>query len=91
MADTAIAAAVRGDRRRSRPRPGSSATPRFGVQAELLLGLNRSLGTALVVVTHSRELAGRLARQAEMVDGHLEEGPAAEPPRAAAGAPRVGV
>ena len=40
---------------------------------ELLLEMNRVHGTALVVVTHSPELAARLARRVVLVDGYLEE------------------
>ena len=38
---------------------------------ELMCQLNRELGTAFVVVTHDRELAGKLHRQVHMVDGAL--------------------
>jgi lipoprotein-releasing system ATP-binding protein len=41
----------------------------------LLLEMNRLHGTALVVVTHSPELASRLDRRVVMVDGYLEELP----------------
>jgi lipoprotein-releasing system ATP-binding protein len=40
--------------------------------ADLLLELNRSRGAALVVVTHSLELAVRLGRAERLVDGRLE-------------------
>jgi lipoprotein-releasing system ATP-binding protein len=39
--------------------------------ADLLLELNRSRGAALVVVTHSLELAARLGRAERLVDGRL--------------------
>jgi ABC-type lipoprotein export system ATPase subunit len=39
----------------------------------LLLEMNRLHGTALVVVTHSPEIASRLGRRVVLVDGHLEE------------------
>jgi lipoprotein-releasing system ATP-binding protein len=39
----------------------------------LLLELAREKNTALIVVTHSTDLAGRLSRQVELVDGKLED------------------
>ncbi|MBI4604053.1 MAG: ABC transporter ATP-binding protein [Planctomycetes bacterium] len=41
--------------------------------ADLLLELHRELGSILVVVTHSSELAGRLGRRAELRAGRLAE------------------
>ena len=41
---------------------------------DLMCQLNRELGTAFVVVTHDRELAGKLHRQVHMVDGALVGG-----------------
>ncbi|WP_238696223.1 lipoprotein-releasing ABC transporter ATP-binding protein LolD [Thiomicrorhabdus sediminis] len=38
---------------------------------ELLLKLNQDLGTALLIVTHDRELANRMDRQVTMLDGRL--------------------
>ena len=40
---------------------------------ELMLDLNRQLGTTLVVVTHSHELAARFPRRLELQDGRFEE------------------
>lgn len=40
--------------------------------ADLLLEINRTLNTILVVVTHSAELAGRFPRSFELVEGRLE-------------------
>ena len=40
--------------------------------AELLLDLHREQKTILVVVTHNRELAARLPRHLQLVDGRLE-------------------
>lgn len=39
----------------------------------LMLELNRELGTALVVVTHDREIAAQLDRTLELIDGRLKE------------------
>jgi len=39
--------------------------------AELLLEMNRSMNTILVVVTHSGELAGRFSKSFEMIEGRL--------------------
>ncbi len=41
--------------------------------AELLLGLNRTLGMTLVIVTHNREMAGMLGRCLELRSGELYE------------------
>lgn len=40
---------------------------------DLLLDLNREMNTALIVVTHSAELAKRMDRMFRLVDGRLEE------------------
>ena len=39
---------------------------------ELMLELNRELGTALIIVTHAPELAARLQRTLTLVDGRLQ-------------------
>ena len=41
--------------------------------AELLVDLNKSEGTTLIVVTHSQELAGRMARRFALRDGRLTQ------------------
>jgi lipoprotein-releasing system ATP-binding protein len=38
---------------------------------ELLLKLNQELGTALLIVTHDRNLAAQMDRQVTLIDGHL--------------------
>ena len=54
--------------------PSGNLDPKTGDQVlELLLEMNRSHGTALVVVTHSPELASRLSRRTVLVDGYLED------------------
>lgn len=40
---------------------------------EVLLGLNKSQGTTMVIVTHNEKLASRLDRRLKMVDGNLRE------------------
>jgi len=45
---------------------------------EVLLRLNRSVETTMIIVTHNERLAGRMTRQLRMVDGTIrEEGAAA--------------
>ena len=54
--------------------PTGNLDPKIGDQVlELLLEINRLHGTALVVVTHSPELAARLGRRVELRDGYLED------------------
>ena len=59
--------------------PTGNLDPKTGDRVmQLLLEMNRSRGTALVVVTHSPELAARLGRWAVIADGRLEESPQAD-------------
>jgi len=53
--------------------PTGNLDPTTGARIEdLLLEMNRSRGTALVVVTHNERLAAKLGRRAVLVDGKLE-------------------
>jgi predicted ABC-type transport system involved in lysophospholipase L1 biosynthesis ATPase subunit len=54
--------------------PTGNLDPKTADQVlELLLEMNRQHGTALVIVTHSPDIAARLERQVVLVDGYLEE------------------
>lgn len=54
--------------------PTGNLDPKTGDQVlDLLLEMNRTHGTALVVVTHSPELATRMGRTVVLVDGYLED------------------
>jgi lipoprotein-releasing system ATP-binding protein len=54
--------------------PTGNLDPKTADQVlELLLEMNRQHGTALVIVTHSPEIAARLERQVVLADGYLEE------------------
>jgi lipoprotein-releasing system ATP-binding protein len=63
--------------------PTGNLDPKTGDQVlNLLLEMNRSHGTALVVVTHSPELAEKLGRTVILTDGYLAESDALDaPPR----------
>ena len=63
-------------------RPATSTRRPASASRELLLELNRTRGAALVVVTHSLELAARLGRAERLVDGRLR-------PEASAPAPAL--
>jgi lipoprotein-releasing system ATP-binding protein len=54
--------------------PTGNLDPKTADQVlELLLEMNRQHGTALVIVTHSPEIAARLERQVVLAEGYLEE------------------
>jgi lipoprotein-releasing system ATP-binding protein len=54
--------------------PTGNLDPKTADQVlELLLDMNRQHGTALVIVTHSPDIAARLERQVVLADGYLEE------------------
>jgi lipoprotein-releasing system ATP-binding protein len=54
--------------------PTGNLDPETGARVEdLLLEMNRTRGTALVVVTHNERLAVRLGRRAVLLDGRLVE------------------
>jgi lipoprotein-releasing system ATP-binding protein len=56
--------------------PTGNLDPATGTRVEdLLLEMNRTRGTALVVVTHNERLADRLGRRVTLVDGRLVESP----------------
>ena len=53
--------------------PTGNLDPRTaGAVEDMLLQLNSEAGTALILVTHNEELARRLAKRADLVDGVLE-------------------
>jgi len=53
--------------------PTGNLDPRTaGAVEDILLQLNADAGTALIMVTHNEELARRLAKRADLVDGVLE-------------------
>ena len=59
--------------------PTGNLDPATGEQiAELLLGMNRNRGTALVIVTHSATMAKHLGRTLLLKDGRLRELAASE-------------
>ena len=54
--------------------PTGNLDPKTAAEVfESFLGLNSGLGSTLVVVTHSLELASRFPRRMKVVDGRLEE------------------
>jgi lipoprotein-releasing system ATP-binding protein len=60
--------------------PTGNLDPKTGEQVlDLLLEMNRTRGTALVIVTHSPEIARRLTRCAVLSDGYLDEPPGPAP------------
>jgi len=70
--------------------PTGNLDPKTGDQVlDLLLEMNRVYGTALVVVTHSPELATRLGRRVVLVDGYLEDPTAWLPAAPADARPRA--
>jgi predicted ABC-type transport system involved in lysophospholipase L1 biosynthesis ATPase subunit len=54
--------------------PTGNLDPKTGEQVlDLMLEMNRTRGTALVIATHSPDLATRLSRRVLISDGYLEE------------------
>lgn len=47
--------------------------------ADLLMALNQEEGTTLILVTHSKSLAGRMSRSMQLLNGHLEPLSGGEP------------
>ena len=53
--------------------PTGNLDPRTAERVEeMLLDLNRELGTALILVTHNEKLASRLGKKLYLVEGRLE-------------------
>jgi lipoprotein-releasing system ATP-binding protein len=62
--------------------PTGNLDPKTADQVlDLLLEMNRLHGTALVIVTHSPEIATRLGRRVVLLEGYLEDSPLSETPR----------
>ena len=58
--------------------PTGNLDPTIGAQvADLLIEMNRSRGTTLVVVTHNTRLAAKLGRTLVLSEGRLDEAPEA--------------
>lgn len=54
--------------------PTGNLDTRTGLEVfELLLEINRTRGTTMVIVTHNEALAGRLGRRIRMEDGNIRE------------------
>ncbi len=54
--------------------PTGNLDPKTGEQVlDLMLEMNRTHGTALVIVTHSPDVAARLSRRVAIIDGYLDD------------------